>query len=107
MSSRKGGLYHFIAGSIAFFLMLNLVILAIPTAVQEYTGINTTELQESTNISSNISANQTGTDQVVNQAGDIVSIYTNFNSQNPVLLAIGTLFLIVIAVVLIDLLWVG
>lgn len=105
MNLRKGGLYHFIGGSITFFLLLNLVILAIPTAVQEYTGINTTELQNSTNISASVDANQTSTENVVNQASSLVDIYTNFNSQNPVLIAIGTLFIILLIVALIDLIW--
>lgn len=107
MTQRKGGLYHFVAASIGFFLLLNLVILAVPTMVQDYTGVNTSQLQESTNLSSNVSANQTGTNQVVDQASSLVAVYTNFESQNPILLAITTLFLFVIAVVLIDLLWVG
>jgi len=107
MIQRKGGLYHFVGASIAFFLLLNLVIVAAPTFIQDYTGINTSELQDSTNISADVSANQTGTTEVVNQASSLVAIYTNFDTQNPILLAITTLFLFVIGVVLIDLLWVG
>jgi len=107
MSSRKGGLYHFIGGSIGFFLLLNLVILAIPTMVQDYTGINTSQIQESTNISADLDPNQTSSTQVVEQASSLAAIYTNFDSQNPILIAIGTLFIILMVVALIALLWIG
>lgn len=103
----KGGLYHFIGGSAAFLILLNLVILTVPTMVEDYTGVNTSQLQNSTNISADVQANQTDSSNVVNQATGLVSIYTNFESQNLILSAIGTIFIVLLIVALIDLIWVG
>ncbi len=107
MKNRIGGLYHFFAGSTAFLLLLNLMIVSAPGAFQEYTGVNTTQLQESTNVTADVDTNQTSETNVVNQADGIVSIYTNFESENQIMSAIGTLYLLLLAVALIDLIWVG
>lgn len=106
-TTSKGGLYHFLAGSTAFFLLLNLLIISVPGAFQEYTGVNTTQLQDSTNISANVNSNQTTSTNVVSQADSIVSVYTNFESENQVLTAIGTVYTVLLAAALIDLIWVG
>lgn len=107
MKSRKGGLYHVIGGSVGFILLLSLVIVAFPGLLQEYAGVNTNQLQDSTNVSVDVNSNQTGSTEVVGQASDVVAIYTNFESQNPILNAISTFFLVEIAVALIALLWIG
>lgn len=101
------GAYHFAGGSIAFLLILNLLIVSFPTAMETYTGVNTTALQDSTNVSAGVDANQTSEDNVVDQMGDLVSIYTDFDSQNPILLAISTLFVALLIVLLVDLVWIG
>lgn len=101
------GQYSFIAGSLVFMLMLNLLLLTVPTTFESYTGVNTSQLQDSTNITADVNENQTSETNVVQQAGDLVSIYTNFQSENLILSAIGTIFVVLLIVTLIDLIWIG
>lgn len=107
MTKRKGQVYTALAGTTAFILLLNLFLIAAPGPIQQYTGINTTALQDSTNVSATVNANQTSETNVVNQAGDLVSIYTNFSSENLLLNAIATLYTVILLVALIDLIWLG
>lgn len=104
---RKGNVYAYTAGSVAFFVILNMLIVSFPAYVEGYTGINTTQLQDATNVSADVDANQTDSSNVVEQAGALVSVYTNFNSENLILSGIGTVFLLGLIVLLLDLIWVG
>lgn len=101
------GKYEFVVASTAFILLLNLVVTSFPGPVQQATGLDTESLQSSTNVSANVQANQTSENNVVDQAGSVVSVYTNPSSSNRVLAGIFTVYIVALIILLIDIIWVG
>lgn len=101
------GKYSFIIASTSFILLLNLAVTSFPAEVQQLTGLDTTSLQSSTNVSANVNANQTSENNVVDQAGSVIQVYTNPSTSNRVLGGIFTLYIVALTVLLIDIIWVG
>jgi len=101
------GKYEFIVASTAFILLLNLTITSFPGEINSVTGLDTSSLQSSTNVSATVQANQTDETNVVDQAGSIVQVYTNPSTSNRILGGVFTLYLVALIVLLIDIIWVG
>jgi len=101
------GDYFFLASSISLILLLNLVISSFPGGVEAATGLNTTALQESTDINASVNANKTSENNVVEQSGTIVDVYTNQNTENRYLGGLFLVYLILLIAWLIANIWIG
>jgi len=101
------GKYSFVVASTSFILLLNLLVTSFPGPVQQATGLDTESLQSSTDISANVNASETSESNVLNQAGDLVSVYTKPQSQNRFLGGIFLVYILALIVLLIDLIWPG
>ena len=101
------GDYYFIASSISVFLLINLVIVSFPSAIQSSTGLNTTALQNDTDLSANVQANQTTESNVVDQAGSLVNVYSNPTTQNRYLSSLFLLYVFLMIAWAVDKIWIG
>lgn len=106
--NRKGvSEMSFILGSIGFLLIFNLLLVSIPSPMQEFVGFNTTQLQENTDLSASVNANQTTSTNVVDQAGDLIAVYSNPSSTNRFISTILLIYLFGIISYLLIVLWIG
>lgn len=99
--------YYFFAASASFLLLFNFVLVSAPGIVGDTTGLNTTSLQNQTDIGTSVNANQTTENNAVDQAGQLASVYTNQSSTNRLLAGIFTVYLILFAAWLVDKVWIG
>lgn len=112
------GKYEFVASSASVFLLLQILLVSQPTFIQDFTGLNTTALQQNTNVSiSDPSINQSTDTSLLDEVNplsgftdtlsDVVSVYTNPQTENRFLASLFVLYLILLAVLLTDLILPG
>lgn len=101
------GDYYFIASSISVILLMNLIISSVPAEVESATGLNTTAIQSQTDIGTSVNVNQTTEDNVVDQSGSLVDVYTNQNSENRFLAALFLVYTFLLIAWLVDKIWIG
>jgi len=99
--------YYFFAASASFLLLFNFALVSAPGILESATGLNTTSLQDQTDIGTSVNANQTTESNAVDQAGQLAAVYTNQNSTNQLLSIIFTIYLILFAAWLVDKVWLG
>lgn len=100
------GKYFFIASSITVFLALNASIYYFPGAVEGISGLDTSSLQEDTNVSTSVDSNVSES-SALDQASTLASIYTEPETSNRILGAILTIYLALLALLIVDIVWVG
>lgn len=87
------GKFFFTVSSITFILALNTAIFYFPGVVEQATGLDTSSLQQSTNVSADIDTNTSET-STLDQVSSLAAVYSQPETTNRILGGIFLIFII-------------
>jgi len=100
------GAYKFVASSIAVFFIMNTLFVFFPGPIEKATGIDTSSLQEDTDISGNVETNVTETNSL-DQAGQLAAVYNQPDTSNRALTGLILIYTFLGIAIFFDWGWIG